>query len=223
MRNKYKYIIILLICFCARENKVLAGDFFSSMAYNYSPQDSLIIGEISNITDESVEIKVVRVVVGKICKANILLHRVEGEEIEIGDGILLSANFLDDELYECNVAHGYYKVKIGSDTKVEVLLESKDTADEYLSVQLQWYANTGRILNKKGSNFFDAKLLGKDERVYNAKEHKWLENSFEKKYFAPNKRIERNLKVLLFTIGVVGVIYCIRRRIFKRHGRKEKI
>lgn len=216
MRNKYVFIIILL-CLCMIENKVLAGDYVARITGNYSPQDSLIIGEISKITDKSVEIKVVRIVVGKVCKTNILLQETEKGEFEVGDEILLSVKFLDNELYKCNVAYGHYKVKIKENKKVEVLFGSKNSAEECFAVELQWFVNTGKELSQNSDGFYCAKLLGENELVYDTEKHKWFKNSFEKKYFAPNRRIERGLKIFLFAIGAVGLVWCIQRkqRIFK--------
>ena len=213
MRNKYIFIIIFLLCLCLPEKKVLAGDHVTRITGNYSPQDSLIIGEISQITDKSVEIKVIRIVVGKICKTNILLQKPEGEEFEIGDEILLSANFLDNELYKCKVAWVLLKVKVKANKKAEVLFDSKDSAEEYLAVELQWFVNTGKELIEENSDgFYCVNLLGKNELVYDTKKHKWFKDSFEKKYFAPNRRIERVLKVFLVAIGVVGLIWYIQRK-----------
>lgn len=214
MCNKYVFIIIFLLCFCMMENKVLAGDYVARITGNYSPQDSLIIGEISKITDKSVEIKVVRIVVGKICKTNILLQNIEGEYV-VGDEILLSVNFLDDELYKCNVAYGHYKVKVKENKKVEVLFDSNNSAEECMAVELQWFVNTGKSLSQNNGSYYCAKLLGKNELVYDIEKHKWFKDSFEKKYIAPNRRIERGLKVFLLAIGVVAVICFIRRRILK--------
>ena len=63
-------MVVFLLCF--NNSYALAGDYVARLTGNYSPQDSLIIGEISEITDKSVEIKVIRIVAGKICKTNIL-------------------------------------------------------------------------------------------------------------------------------------------------------
>ncbi len=216
MKKKWWFLItVFLLCFS--NTYALAGDYVARITGNYSPQDSLIIGEISKITDKSVEIKVVRIVVGKVCKTNILLQKTERGEFEVGDEILLSVKFLDNELYKCNVAYGYYKVKIKENKKVEVLFDSKNSAEECFAVELQWFVNTGEELSQNSDGFYCAKLLGKNELVYDTEKHKWFKNSFEKKYFAPNRRIERGLKIFLFAIGAVGLIWCIQRkqRIFK--------
>lgn len=213
MRNKYIFIIMFLLCLCLPGKKVLAGELVTRITGNYSHQDSLIIGEISRITDKSVEIKVIRIVVGKICKTNILLQKPEGEEFEIGDEILLSANFLDNELYKCKVAWVLLKVKVKANKKVEILFDSKDSAEEYLAVQLQWFVNTGKELIEENSDgFYSVNLLGKNELVYDTKKHKWVKESFDEKYFSPNQKIKLVLKGILFVLVIVGVIYCISRK-----------
>lgn len=215
MRNKYVFIIILLLCLCMTEDKVLAGDYVARITGNHSPQDSLIIGEISKNTDESAEIKVIRIVVGEICKKNILLQKTKGEQFQVGDQILLSAEFLDRGLYKCTVAYGFYKVKVKEDKKVEILFDSKDSAEENNAVALQWFVNTGKELIGYRDSYYCAKRSGKVELVYDTEKHKWFKNSFGKEYFAPDRRIdriERGIKVLLAAAGVVGLIWCIRRK-----------
>ena len=101
---------------------------------------------------------------------------------------------------------------LGTEPQKEVLFDSKNSAEECFAVELQWFVNTGKELSQDSDGFYCAKLLGKNELVYDTKKHKWFKDSFAKKYFAPNRRIERGLKVFLFAIGVVALIWYIQRK-----------
>ena len=202
------FIIYILLAVLLLQDSVLAADYVARMQYNNLPQDALIVGEISNVDHQAgtMEIDVVRVVIGKVCKKHIVLQSIEETKKFIaGDSILLSADFTDSKLYECQVAHGCYKVDLKSDKKVKILFGPSEGLPESYVVELEWFVNTGRGTSSDAYGIYSYSSQDKkSELIYDTNKHKWFKNSLEKKYDAPDMYTQYRFKMVL--IGLAGVV-----------------
>lgn len=208
--------LVIIVCFFGTKIVVLAGEDIVHMESNSPPQDSLIIGEISDLDRENrlIRIDVLRIVTGTLCKKEIVLRDIEIKDCNIGSGILLSADFLDNKCYECQVAYGYFKVELQPDTKVKILNDSRES--EINMIELEWFVNTGRTTSSSENKIYSLNQNGENELIYDEDKHSWLKNSLDDQYTAPDVMREWKIKALLCIVGVVILICLISWKIIKR-------
>ena len=178
MKKTILKVIILAFFILLHKDTVYAGDEISFTINNEPPQDALIIGRVSEVYNNQnyISIDVVRIVVGKICEDHVNLQGVDTAKYKKGDYILFSAKFMEnkDGITQCRAVYYYYKVALKADNKVRIL-PSKDDS-RVLAAELEWFVNTGeqRV----------------NEEIYDYDKDKWLKNSFDKRYTAPDVKKE---------------------------------
>ena len=182
MKKTILKVIILAFFILLHKDTVYAGDEISFTINNEPPQDALIIGRVSEVHNNQnfISIDVVRIVVGKICEDHVNLQGVDTAKYKKGDCILFSAKFMEnkDGITQCRAVYYYYKVALKEDNKVRIL-PSKDDS-RALAAELEWFVNTGeqRV----------------NEEIYDYDKDKWLKNSFDKRYTAPDVKKELQKK-----------------------------
>lgn len=212
--------VIMILCITISvfllKYTILAGEELAFMESNNSPQDSLVVGKISDINykDKSMKIDVIRIVVGKLCKKNIVLKDVEIEGFNIGNGILLSANFLDNRYYECQMAYGYYKVDLKENKKIKCIFNSKMSESQL--IELEWFVNTGRGTSSVEGRIYSLNQYGENELIYDEDKHQWLKDSLDNKYVVPDVCREWKNKVFSCILGALIIICLIWWRVVKR-------
>ena len=175
----------------------------------------MIIGRVSEVHNNQnfISIDVVRIVVGKICEDHVNLQGVDTAKYKKGDCILFSAKFMEnkDGITQCRAVYYYYKVALKADNKVRIL-PSKDDS-RVLAAELEWFVNTGeqRV----------------NEEIYDYDKDKWLKNSFDKRYTAPDVKKELQKKRIRFCVvgGILIVLvgaFCITKRMHKKRLKKRE-
>ena len=175
----------------------------------------MIIGRVSEVHNNQnfISIDVVRIVVGKICEDHVNLQGVDTAKYKKGDCILFSAKFMEnkDGITQCRAVYYYYKVALKADNNVRIL-PSKDDS-RVLAAELEWFVNTGeqRV----------------NEEIYDYDKDKWLKNSFDKRYTAPDVKKELQKKRIRFCVvgGILIVLvgaFCITKRMHKKRLKKRE-
>lgn len=215
MKKTILKVIILAFFILLHKDTVYAGDEISFTINNEPPQDALIIGRVSEVHNNQnfISIDVVRIVVGKICEDHVNLQGVDTAKYKKGDCILFSAKFMENKngITQCRAVYYYYKVALKADNKVRIL-PSKDDS-RVLAAELEWFVNTGeqRV----------------NEEIYDYDKDKWLKNSFDKRYTAPDVKKELQKKRIRFCVvgGILIVLvgaFCITKRMHKKRLKKRE-
>lgn len=215
MKKTILKVIILAFFILLHKNTVYAGETTFFMEVNEPPQDALIIGRVSEVHNNQnyISIDVVRIVVGKICEDHVNLQGVDTAKYKKGDYILFSAKFMEnkDGITQCRAVYYYYKVALKADNKV-CILPSKGDA-RALAAELEWFVNTG-----------EQTLC---EKIYDLDKDKWLKNSFDKRYTAPDVKKELQKKRIRFCVvgGILIVLvgaFGITKRMHKKRLKKRE-
>ena len=215
MKKTILKVIILAFFILLHKDTVYAGDEISFTINNEPPQDALIIGRVSEVHNNQnfISIDVVRIVVGKICEDHVNLQGADTAKYKKGDGILFSAKFIDnkDGITQCRAVYHYYKVDLKTDNKVRILPSKRDSKAQ--AMELEWFVNTG-----EGTG-------GSNDMIYCMS--KWLKNSFDKRYTAPDVKKELQKKRIRFCVvgGILIVLvgaFCITKRMHKKRLKERE-
>ena len=228
MKKTILKVIILAFFILLYKDTVYAGDEISFTINNEPPQDALIVGRVREVHNNQnfISIDVVRIVVGKICEDHINLQGVDTANYSKGDGILFSAKFIDnkDGITQCRAVYHYYKVDLKTDNKVRILPSKRDSKAQ--AIELEWIVNTGEGTGGSNDMIYRMSEDDKPEFIYDLDKDKWLKNSFDKRYTAPDVKKELQKKRIRFCvvggslIVLVGV-FCFTKRMHKKRLKKR--
>lgn len=229
MKKTILKVIILAFFILLHKDTVYAGETTFFMEVNEPPQDALIIGRVSEVHNNQnyISIDVVRIVVGKICEDHVNLQGVDTAKYKKGDCILFSAKFMEnkDGITQCRAVYYYYKVALKADNKV-CILPSKGDA-RALAAELEWFVNTGEGTGGSNDMIYCMSEDDNPEFIYDLDKDKWLKNSFDKRYTAPDVKKELQKKRIRFCVvgGILIVLvgaFCITKRMHKKRLKKRE-
>ena len=221
--KKFIVLIFTFLIILSSSLSVFAADTIYAVIYGFEPQDALLVGKATKITDDYIEIEVIRTVVGtpaespfKVYKTKPSHHTMDSATLEtpydfsVDDGILVSVEFSFASRSSGNLIFGIYKVDLMPDKKIKMNVNDRDVDF------IEWGVNVGADEN-----------LGKSvKNIYNGES--WNLDSLDSKFKAPeviNTSVisYRVLCILLFIVLPIIIIFLITAIVFIFKRRRKKL
>jgi len=165
-----------------------AADITARMMQGDDAQDALLVGKVIEVGGDFVLFDVVRTVSGKPAKSPFRLEP-EGwmlqsdswarSAFDVDDGILVSVRYAPGSRTTGTVVYRAFKVELKQDKKIKM------SVNEYDVGFIEWYVNTGERFMTGNGNAVSRYDEGSTEKQLIFDGEKWLMDSLDAKYKAP--------------------------------------
>ncbi|MDR2525820.1 MAG: hypothetical protein LBC83_06555 [Oscillospiraceae bacterium] len=172
----------------------LAADDTWRMTHGDDSQDALLVGKVLETGVGYIRFDVVRTVNGKPAKSPFRLKRTNAftQEFAPGDGILASVRYDQGNRSAGSVAYDIAKVQLMQNKKIKMDVNAYDVGF------IEWIVNTGedRLSGNGESVYRHIPGSEESELLFDGETKRWLLDSLDPKYKAPEVKRESIEQVL---------------------------